>query len=276
MPIRVEASLARCPGCSREIPWQHVRFADSFVCPSCHTRLTVRAAYLRTLNLIAIVISYLLAYVVGLRDWWLLIAGLVGAVPIQTLMLVISVRLFSVEFEATGDVRDILYPADSPSSDATEFPPALETSSIGLRLWQLFRGINQPRSVEGYALQTGVVAMGMFVAWMAVLPVLRTLFPAFDANRSGPKGFPVTVHIGESSLAFTNGSAAFWTCRAELGADDLAGAFGVDAGKTVYVGFATFDPAGTLDASRIRTAAQDEIRLVCVEPSGLSHSALLR
>jgi hypothetical protein len=122
MPIRIEASLPRCPGCGREILWQHVRFADSFVCPSCHTRLTLRPAYLRSLNLIAIVISYLLTYVVGLRDWWLLIAGLVGAVPIQTLMLVISVRLFSVEFEATGDVRDILYPADSPSSDATESP----------------------------------------------------------------------------------------------------------------------------------------------------------
>lgn len=137
----------------------------------------------------------------------------------------------------------------------------------------LFTGINQPRSLEGYALQTGIVAMALFVAWMSVLPLLRSLFPKFDANRSGPKGFPVTVHIGVSTLAFTNGSPVSWACRAELGADHLTSAFGVDAGKTVHVSFVTFDPKGTLDESRIRTAAQDGIWLVCIEPSGVSHAA---
>jgi hypothetical protein len=84
------------------------------------------------------------------------------------------------------------------------------------------------------------------------------------------------VDIGESTLAVTNESDAFWTCRAELGNERLAGTFEVNAGKTTQIGLATFDPNGTLDRSRIRNAAQNRIWLVCAEPSSVSHAAYLR
>jgi hypothetical protein len=232
---------------------------------------------MRTLTLAALAIAFLLAYAIGLRDWWLLIGGFLGMIPIQTIVMVVTVRLFSVEFEPTGEVHDILYSADSPTADAeavlTNVPPR---APIAIRLWEFFKGINQSRTVEGYALQAGIVVMAVFLAWMCALPLLRSVFPKFDAIRSGPKGFPVTMEIGESMLAVTNGSDAFWTCRAELGNERLAGTFEVIAGKTTQISLARFDPNGTFDQSQIRNAAQNRIWLVCEEPSGVSHAAYLR
>lgn len=118
--------------------------------------------------------------------------------------------------------------------------------------------------------------MAMFVVWISGVSLLRAVFPEFDANRSGPKGFPVSLHIGESSFAFTNGSDVSWTCRAELGRERLAAAFQLNAGITTQIDFARFDRSGMLDGSRIRSAAQDRIWLVCDQPSGISHSANLR
>jgi hypothetical protein len=194
-------------------------------------------------------------------------------IPIQTIVLLITLRLFSVEFQATGDVRDILYPMHSYDAAATPPAEVLRRPPVRIRLWQLFDGINQPRSFEGYALQAGILLMAMFLTWMFVLPLLRSLFPGFDASRSGPRGFPVTVHIGPSILSFTNGSGALWTCRAELGPERLSGVFQVDAGKTIKVSFGRFDPNGNVDESRIRRAAQERISLTCDEPSGISHYA---
>jgi hypothetical protein len=232
---------------------------------------------MRTLALAALSIAFLLAYAIGLRDWWLLMAGFLGMVPIQTIVTLITVRLFSVEFEPTGEVHDILHPADSHTANAeAEQTNVPRREPIAIRLWEFFKGINQPRTVEGYAIQAGIVVIAVFVAWMSALPLLRSVFPEFDASRSGPKGFPVTAEIGESTLAVTNGSDAFWTCRAELGNERLAGAFEVIAGKTTQISLVRFDPNGTLDRSQIRNAAQNRIWLVCDEPSGVSHAAYLR
>jgi hypothetical protein len=214
MPIRIVATPAACPDCRSEIAWRHVRFGHSFACPSCRTRLTVRGAYTRTVALAALAMAFLLAYAIGLRDWWLLMAGFLGMIPMQTIVLLITVRLFSVEFEPTGEVHDILHPIDSHTPDAaTVLTDVPRQAPIAVRLWEFFKGINQPRTVEGYALQAGIVVMTVFFAWMCALPLLRAVFPEFDAIRSGPKGFPVTVDIGESTLAVTNDSDALWTCR---------------------------------------------------------------
>jgi hypothetical protein len=277
MPIRVSATPASCPDCGRKIAWQHVRFGQSFGCPSCRMQLRVRGAYMQTLNLTGWAIAFLLAYAIGLRNWSLLVVGLVGVIPIQTVVMLITLRLFSVEFEGTGEFKDILYSTDSEDTDATPVATNMpERPPIAVRLWELFKGVNQPRSLEGYALQFGIVAMAMFLVWMPAVRLLRSVRPEFDATRAGPKGFAVTVHIGESMLGFTNGSDVSWTCRAELGMERLPGAFEVDARKTTQISFARFDPSGTLDQSRMRGAAQDRIYLVCEEPSGISHSALLR
>jgi predicted RNA-binding Zn-ribbon protein involved in translation (DUF1610 family) len=183
MPIRIVATPPVCPDCRSEIAWHHVRFGDSFTCPSCRTRLTVRGASMRTLAVAALSIAFLLAYAIGLRDWWLLMAGFLGMIPIQTIVMLIRVRLFSVEFEPTGEVHDILHPADSHTAGAeavlTNVP---RRAPIAIRLWEFFKGINQPRTVEGYALQAGLVVMAVFVAWMCALPLLRSAFPEFDAS----------------------------------------------------------------------------------------------
>jgi len=203
-------------------------------------------------------------------------AGFLAVIPLQTIALLITVRLFSVEFEATGEVRQILYPIETDHDDAALPSTADSDKSIAVRLWHLFRGINEPRSLEGCAVQGGIIVVALFVSWMAALPLLRSLFPGFDTSRAGPKGFPVTAYIGQSTLSFTNSSDAPWTCRAELGGERLSGTFDVGAGMTTEIRFETFDSDGGLDESQIRKAAQDRILLVCDEPSGISHFAELR
>jgi hypothetical protein len=277
MTIRVHAAPGVCPVCRSEIAWRQVRFGLSFTCPSCRTPLRIRSALIRIISVTGCAIAFLGSYAIGLRGWSLLFTGFLGVIPLQTVMLLLTVRLFSVEFEPTGEVREILYPIEIDQADAV-LPSTVgsDKAPIGVRLWHLFKGINEPRSLEGYAVQTGILVMALFVSWMCALPLLRSLFPGFDTNRSGPKGFPVTAHIGQSALRFTNSSDALWTCRAELGREPLSGTFDVGAGRTIEIRFATFDSNGALDDARIRKAAQDRIRLVCTEPSGISHSADLR
>jgi hypothetical protein len=277
MSIRLPATPAACPGCGHEIPWQHVRYGESFGCPSCRTTLRIRGAYVRIVNLAAWAIAFLLPYAIGLRNWVLLAAGFVAVIPISLIVTLITQRLFSVELEPTGEVRDILYPTDSHSADRAAAPAEVsEPRSLGFRVWERFKGINEPPTLEGYAIQGGLVAMAIFLIWIPAVVVLRSAFPQFDATRSGPVGFPVTVHIGESMLAITNGSDVRWRCRAELGRARLFGAFEVETGQTSQISFARFDPNGTLDSSRIRSAAQERISLVCDEPNGISHSATLQ
>lgn len=48
MPIRLFVTPASCPDCGRTIAWQHVRFGQSFGCPSCRTPLRIRGAYMQT------------------------------------------------------------------------------------------------------------------------------------------------------------------------------------------------------------------------------------
>lgn len=275
MRIRVQATPASCPTCGRDIAWRHVAFARSFTCPFCHTRLRVRGR--RVLKEVAAAIAFLVAFAAGARGWWLVWVGFAATLPIEVVVLVVSLRLFSVEFEPTGEVRDILYPVEDSGSDAP--PPPTERpgpTRIGARAWEFFVGINQPRSVEGFAIQAGFLILAVWMVWVSVAPLVRVVVPEFDAHRSGPRGFPVSVHIGSWTIAFTNGSEMPWTCRAQLGVTHLADTFDLPAGKTVPIDFARFDPQGTIDQSGLRAAAQARITLECREPSGRRHFATLR
>lgn len=280
MRIRAQATPPCCPHCGRKINWQHVAFANHFRCRSCDTRLDVRG--FRGHNLGAASIAWLLAFAAGVRQPWLLVATALGAVPIGILFVLLSLRLFPiVELEPTGDFRGILYPDAGHASVA----PAVETQPrrwIGERVWEFFVGINQPPSVEGFALQAGFLALALWMVWASIAPVLRIVVPEFDANRSGPRGFPVKVHIGSWTIAFTNGSDVAWTCRAELGKTPplgkihLADTFDLPAGGTVPVEFTRFMPSEVFDQSQLRSAAQDRISLECREPSGRRHFATLQ
>jgi hypothetical protein len=234
---------------------------------------------MRTISLSGAAIAFLGVYAIGLRGWPLVVIGFLCVIPLQTIVMLVSLHLFSVDFEPTGEVREILYPSHS-DHDQSALPTdgTRASPSIGVRLWDLFREINKPPSLEGYAVQGGVILMVLFVSWMVAVPVLRSVFPDFDTSRAGPKGFPVTAYIGRSTLRLTNGSSEFWTCRAELGAQrqHLFMTFTVAAGSSTEVPFAAFDANGVLGESRIRTAAQESIGLVCDEESGISHSGELQ
>jgi hypothetical protein len=217
MQLRVSATPASCPDCGHDVAWHHVRFGRSFGCPTCRTPLRVRGAYTRTLNIAATAIAYLLSYALGLRDWPLIVVGFLGMFPIQIVVTLITLRLFSVEFEATGEFRDILHPADSQIDDDAVPISLPERSPVALKLWELFKDINQPPTLEGYALQFGIVIMTTFVVWSLAVALLHAVFPGFDAARSGQTEVPTTVRVGKSMRSFTNDADISWICRAELG-----------------------------------------------------------
>lgn len=227
-------------------------------------------------GLIALAIVFLLALAAGIRGGaWLTLAACFAVIPVRMLVIAISLRFFSIEFEPWGDLREVLYPVDD--SGAAAPPAALERrSGVRERVWDFFVGINRPPTIEGTALQAGFLILALALVWASLVPVLRYAFPAFDADRSGPRGFPVAVHIDTWALTVTNGSDAAWTCRAELGRIRLANSFEVAARRTIPIEFARFDPNGRFKESEIRSAAQDQISLLCREPSGRRHFATLR
>jgi hypothetical protein len=97
------------------------------------------------------------------------VAGFLAMFPIQIAATLITLRLFSVEFEATGEFRDILHPADSQIDDDAVPISLPERSPVALKLWELSKDINQPPTLEGYALQFGIVIMTYL--WCGALPV---------------------------------------------------------------------------------------------------------
>ncbi len=116
----------------------------------------------------------------------------------------------------------------------------------------------------------------LFSAWVFGEPLVHRAFPEWGNTRNGPRGFPVTVHIGERSLGVTNRSSQSWSCRAQVGYQDTRLSFyftfAVEAGQTrvlPYVAFTGRDP-GT-DVAFVHAAARGRGTLLCTETTGLSH-----
>jgi hypothetical protein len=234
----------------------------------------------------------ILAYASGLRAGALVGVAFLGLLPAQFVVMFVTLRLFALALEPAGDVRTILYgshventladtadadttPANTIQTDPGRTEGADQTRALRLRLFELFRDLNQPASFEGYLMQAGVLVLSASCLWFAAEPVLQSVFPGFEATRTGPKGFPVTVYIGNPALTVTNGSDADWTCEADLGNQHLLYTFTVAARATRDVDYVVFAPAGSLSASAVRSAARRGIGLTCVEPSGVSHWAVL-
>jgi hypothetical protein len=275
MPLLPQAPLAgSCPACGRTIEWRDVSVGRAFRCPSC--RISLRTGSTPGTDLIAWTISLLMALAIGLHGPWLTCAVLVGAIPLTIGIRTISWRFFPVRFEAAGRFRGLLYTGDE--DDATPQAPPVDIPQpwIGARIWEFFSGINRPPTVEGVAIQAGFLILAVAFIWTSLVPLLRYTFPRFDADRSGPQGFPVAVHIDTWALTITNGSDAAWTCRAELGRGRLANSFDVAARRTIPIEFARFNPNGRFKESEIRSAAQERISILCGEPSGRRHFATLR
>lgn len=113
-------------------------------------------------------------------------------------------------------------------------------------------------------------------AWTFGAPLVHRAFPEWENTRNGPRGFPVTVHIGEQSLGVTNRSSQSWSCRAEVGYQETRLSFyftfALEAGQTrelPYDAFAGRD-LGT-DVAFVHAAARGRGTLLCAETTGLSH-----
>jgi hypothetical protein len=206
-----------------------------------------------------------------------------GILPSYFLVVFVTMRLFPPDAETTGDYRGILYGAHR----GTDEPPALESPSsdgietdiptpapVDLKLPSpRFMEVPDHRSFEGVVLRIATILLIVFAAWMAARPLIYQILPEFGATKRGPAGFPMTVHIGQDALRFTNGSTEPWMCRAHLGfrEKDLI-TFGVEPQKSHDVSYGELQAlAGDVDVPFLRRAARERIALECAEPSGVTH-----
>ena len=126
----------------------------------------------------------------------------------------------------TGDFRGILYGSvgAEDASRSVALPVSADTTSERATLVAggsdqagMFTVGKEPRTVEGVALRGAAIVLALSMVWMAARPLIYRIAPEFGATKNGPATFPVKVHIGDDEVAFTNGSAQGWTCKAELG-----------------------------------------------------------
>jgi predicted RNA-binding Zn-ribbon protein involved in translation (DUF1610 family) len=109
----VRAALAlKCPVCGVEVPWRRATADVPFLCPVCGRSIQVKRSYFRVLGWLSFPIAGFTAYALGARRDVLFWGTLLGALPMQFVMAFLTMRLFRVEAEATGDYRSILHPVD--------------------------------------------------------------------------------------------------------------------------------------------------------------------
>lgn len=229
--------------------------------------------------MLAALIVTLVAYASGVRGDSLFAVVFLALWPMHFLLVFITMRLFPPDVECTGDFRGILYgviPEDDavtrpvPAPDGSGSPNQLAAASQN---GSMFSHGKEPRTLEGVVLRGAAIILVLSCAWMAVRPLIYRIAPELGATKSGPPGFPVTVHIGADSISFTNGSTAAWSCEAELGVgDEHSSAFPVDPQETRALSYVDFRGADSqVDAATLRDAARRKITIGCVEPSGTSH-----
>jgi len=132
----------------------------------------------------------------------------------------------------------------------------------------LFSGVGRRWSAEGAILGVLFTLIVIGVAWPEnTVPVTRT----------GPHGFPVTVHIRDDDMAIENRSAENWSCEVQLGYSVGAGTykavFPLRRYTTRIIPYATFrGDAGGADDEGVRRAARAKGTVQCGDPSGGVHS----
>ncbi len=278
----IRAALpVKCPSCSAEIPWRYA--AVQFLCPACGQGVRLRGAYFRVLYVLSIVLISLVAYAAGIRGDALFGTVLLGILPTNFLVVFVTMRLFPPDVEATGDYRGILYGAH-PGTDGQPIPEPPGSNEIenetptsspaDLKLHgATFKEVPDHWTFEGVVLRIATILLVVFAAWMAVRPLIYRILPEFGATKSGPTGFPMTVHIGQDALRFANGSTEPWTCRAHLGfrqKDTIT--FAVEPQKTHDVSYVELQAlADDVDVPFLRSAAREKIAIECAELSGVTH-----
>lgn len=265
-----------CPVCKSPIDWQFGKVFPSR-CSSCGVGLlpTFRsplASYIGSLILAALV-----AYNAGLRNILLIGAVLIASWPICFLILWIDVRFFGVKVEVSGDFRSMLYgatdlPAGTADSRVAE-PDAPEGEMTDRDESQIALNRAESWTLEGAVITFGAIALGVWIAAVTVKPVIYRVFPKWDATRTGPKVFPIGVHIGEVTIEFTNGSDHDWDCTAGLGAPESTTSFGVPARHSRAIPYRQFIRPAKVSLPQLPRFARVRISISCTEtsPPGLTH-----
>ena len=272
----------KCPECGAAISWRHATGHVQFLCPECGHGLHLRNNYFRVLYLFAAVVVTPVAYAAGLRGDSLFAVVVLGLLPAHFLLVFITMRLFPPDVESTGDFRGILYGSIAPENVSTpsEFstsPTAVSEASTQAADGSDRRGMfslgQEHRTLEGIVLRSGAVVLGVSMVWMGAEPGIHRLAPELGATKNGPSAFPVRVHLGDDTIAFTNGSTEAWTCKAELGfGDEYTSAFSIDPQQTRELSYLDFRGSNShVQMAALRDAAREIITVDCTEPSGRTH-----
>jgi hypothetical protein len=206
---------------------------------------------------------------------------LILSLPLRLLVTFISVRMFPPDVQMSGDVKGMLYgvpteltatPQPSLASETIVEPPG-GTPAARRTLSTLDR---ERWTFESVGIALGLTALALIWTWTSFAPVVYRTFPEFLATRRGPRGFPVSVHIGVDTLAFTNGSGSPWSCWVSLGDDRMfTTTLDLDAHETQGVPYDQFrDDAGRTRAD-LQSVARDRINIRCTDDSNHLYASTL-
>jgi hypothetical protein len=256
-----------------------------FSCPACGCGLRLRRRYFRALYTISYAIAVLIAYFLGFRDDALYAAGILSVLPVYFIVTTLNMRLFQPEVEISGEFRGILHPGEPQDPSLPAEPIVLgeaksRTSTkdpSGHTVWARLRAFSRPDTLEGWVIYLGFVSLLAYNAYLVAAPILYKLLPEFNATKRGPSSFPATVHIGENTLEFSNGSTLTWRCSVFLGRyGSYSTSVDVNAGATRAVAYEDFlagdDEHRGADAETRQTAARQEVIAICTDSAGRSHS----
>jgi hypothetical protein len=244
--------------------------------------LHLRNNYFRVLYLLAFVIVTSVAYAMGFRGDSLFAIVILGLWPTHFVLVFITMRLFPPDVESTGDFRGILYGSvvaeDAPSS--VRLPVRADAVSDESTLVEggsdspgMFTVGKEHRTLEGIALRGAAIVLALSMVWMAARPLIYRIAPELGATKNGPAAFPVKVHIGDDEIAFTNGSAEAWSCKADLGfGEEYASTFSIGSQQTRELSYLEFRRSDThVSLAELRDAARGKITIDCADPSGRTH-----
>jgi predicted RNA-binding Zn-ribbon protein involved in translation (DUF1610 family) len=278
----IRAALpVKCPSCGAEIAWKDAGGAQ-FLCPECGHGVHLRNGYFRVLYLLSALLTSLIAYGAGIRGDTLFWTVCIFLVPTYILLIFITMRLFPPDVESTGDYRGILYgvarvediqvSSERPQvSREQKMKPSSASTTDSEPPAPLFEADPEHWTLEGVALLGAAVILVLFAAWMAARPLIYRVLPELGATQVGPAAFPVTVHIGQDTLRFANGSTEHWSCKVGVGVAQLyTFTFAVDAQESREVPYSSFQPIGG-EGDELRRLAREKVVIECAEPSGRTH-----
>jgi predicted RNA-binding Zn-ribbon protein involved in translation (DUF1610 family) len=282
MPKPISSALSvKCCGCGAAIPLRQITMHSPFNCPECGTELQIRGSYLRVQSWATIVLVTFAAYAAGWRGDELFSIVLVSMWPALVIVGFVTLLFFPPDVESTGEFRDILYGFRSPKEAAALPDRSIRAMSpadasaeapAGAGQRRMFVLGAENRTFEGIVLRGAAVALGIGIAWMIVRPFVHYVAPEWGATKQGPPAFPVKVHIGGETIAFTNGSTVFWTCEASPGLSKQRFSFSIDPHGTRELSYVHFRGSGSqTEVGVLRDAARGLIDITCAEPSGRTH-----